>query len=283
MSIFKINSWKDLLLHVGIIVTLGVLFIFIFFFVYLPVTTNHGETITVPDVTGVPVDELDEFLEVRNLRYEVQEDSGFSADLPPLTVLQQFPLPNAKVKENRKIYVSLNAENPPLVRMPKLVGGSVKNAQLILKTYDLKLGEIKYVPDLALNYVLEQRLGERELLEGERIPKGSTINLVVGDGLGKQTLESPNLIGLDLESAQFAIVGSGLKIGEITHEKEGVAVVKVELEDGTIEYQDQPVAPGAVFKQRPPTGRNMRLGQMVDLWIYSPDSLNTSPTLLDQE
>ncbi|RED96169.1 PASTA domain-containing protein [Marinoscillum furvescens] len=283
MSIFKINSWKDLLLHVGVIVTLGVLFVFIFFFVYLPMSTNHGETITVPDVTGVHVDDLDEFLEVRNLRFEVQEDSGFSADLPPLTVLHQFPLPSAKVKENRKIYVSLNAEKPPLVRMPKLVGGSVKNAQFVLKTYDLNLGEIKYVPDLALNYVLEQRLEEREVLEGERIPKGSTINLVVGDGLGKQTLESPNLIGLDLESAQFAIVGSGLKIGEITHEKEGVAVVKVELEDGTFEYEEQPVAPGAVFKQRPTSGRSMRLGQMVDLWIYSPDSLNTSPTLLDQE
>ena len=45
--------------------------------------------------------------------------------------------------------------------MPKLIGGSVKNAQLILKTYDLKLGEIDYVADLALNYVLEQRVNRR--------------------------------------------------------------------------------------------------------------------------
>lgn len=282
MSIFKFNSWKDLIIHLLIILGVGIVIVVIFFYVYLPFTTHHGETITVPDVRGVTLDELDEFLAIRNLRYEVTEDSGFSANMPPLAVLKQFPLPNSKVKENRKIYVSLNAENPPLVRMPKLVDGSVKNAQLVLKTYDLKLGEIEYVPDLALNYVLEQRINGREVLEGERIPKGSSIDLIVGDGLGNTSLESPDLIGLDTESAQFAIVGSGLKIGQITHEEEAVAVVEVEGADGSVSTMEKTVPPGSVYKQNPTAGKSMRLGQVVDLWIYSPDSLNTNPTLLDR-
>lgn len=283
MSLFKINSWKDLLLHLLVIAMVGVLLIAFFFYVYLPVSTNHGETITVPDVTGVTLDELDEFLEERNLRFEVTRDSGFSAKAPPLAVLKQFPMPNSKVKENRKIYVTLNAENPPLVRMPKLVGGSVKNAQLVLKTYDLALGRITYVSDLALNYVLEQRLEGREVLEGERIPKGSIVDLIVGDGLGNQALESPNLIGLDREAAQFAIVGSGLKVGYIKHEKSGIAVIEVQQPGGTTISQNKEVSPGAVFKQDPEAGESMKLGQKVDLWIYSPDSLNTNPTLLDLE
>lgn len=279
---FKINSWKDLLIHLGIIIGIGVLLVVIFFYVYLPMTTNHGETITVPDVRGVTLDELDEFLAIRDLRYEVTKDSGFAADMPPLSVLKQFPLPNSKVKENRKIYVSLNAEKPPLVRMPKLVGGSVKNAQLVLKTYDLSLGEIEYVPDLALNYVLEQKIDGREVLEGERLPKGSTIDLVVGDGLGNTELESPNLIGLDLESAQFAIVGSGLKIGQITHEEAPASVMNLNAAGDTLSAVEKQIPPGAVYKQSPTAGQAMRLGQMVDLWVYSPDSLNTDPTLLDQ-
>ena len=282
MSILKINTWKDALIHLAIIIALGCALLFGFFYVYLPYTTNHGETITVPDVQGVALEDLDEFLKVRALRYEVTPDSGFSASLPPLTVLKQFPMANSKVKENRKIYVTLNAEKPPLVRMPKLVGGSVKNAQLVLKTYDLELGEIKYVDDLALNYVLEQRLDGRQVLEGERIPKGSIVDVVAGNGLGNQALNSPNLIHLDKESAEFAIVGSGLKIGEIKYEKEGMAVIKVEQSNGEIAYRKESVSPGAVFKQQPEPGTNMRLGQMVDLWIYSPDSLNTKPTLLDQ-
>ncbi|WP_421869217.1 PASTA domain-containing protein [Marinoscillum sp.] len=283
MSILKINTWKDALIHLTIMVVIACVLLFGFFYLYLPYDTNHGETITVPDVRGVAMEDLDDFLEVRDLRYEVTPDSGFSSTQPPLTVLKQFPLPNSKVKENRKIYVTLNAEKPPLVRMPKLVGGSVKNAQLVLKTYDLTRGEIKYVDDLAMNYVLEQRLDGRQVLEGERIPKGSVIDLVAGNGLGNQALNSPNLLGLDLESAQFAIIGSGLKIGETKYEKEGEAVIKVEQDNGDYAYRKEKVAPGSVFKQQPEPGAAMRLGQMVDLWIYRPDSINTKPTLLDQE
>lgn len=281
MNFLKINSWKDLLIHAAVVLTLSLAGLLVFFYGYLPLSTNHGETITVPDVRGVTLDQLDDFLKSRNLRFEVTADSGFSAQFPPLAVLKQVPAPNSKVKENRKIYVTLNTEQPPLVRMPKLVGGSVKNAQLIMKTYDLKLGEIQYVPDLALNAILGQRIEGREVLEGERIPKGSVIDLVVGDGLGNQSLESPDLIGLELETAQFAVVGSGLKVGQVKYEKAGVAVKEVVLPDGTVEYENVRVAPGEVFKQYPTAGNTMRLGQMVDLWVYSPDSLKTSSTILD--
>ncbi len=282
MKFLKATRWYDIIKHLIFIGVIGVMLVLFFFYIYLPFNTNHGETLTVPDVRGVAYEDLDKFLGERQLRYEVTEDSGFSAELPPLSVLRQLPMPNAKVKEDRKIYVTLNAEKPPLVRMPKLVGGSVKNAQLILKTYDLRLGKIDYQPDIALNYVLDQKLDGRKVLEGERIPKGSSIDLVAGDGLGQVTLESPNLIFLDQESAEFAIIGSGLKIGDVTHEKTGIAVIEVEKEDGTFEYEQEQVAPGAVFRQRPSPGINMKIGQEVDIWIYSPDSLNANPTLLDQ-
>ncbi|MFT5642391.1 MAG: beta-lactam-binding protein with PASTA domain [Cyclobacteriaceae bacterium] len=280
MNLFRINSFKDLLVHLLLITLLGVSLVLGFFNIYLPIITNHGETITVPDVRGVSADDLDDFLESRDLRYEVTADSGYSASLPPLAVLKQFPLPNAKVKGNRKVYVTLNAENPPLVRMPKLVGGSVKNAQLVLKTYDLALGEIEYVPDLALNYILEQLIDGQPIEEGERIAKGTKINLKVGDGLGKQSLEAPNLIGLDIESAQFAIVGSGLRVGNITATNDNTATILEEQGNATIEVIID-ISPKSVVKQKPRIGENMRLGQIVDLWIYSPDSLNSAPTILD--
>ena len=61
-----------------------------------------------------------------------------------------------KVKEGRKVYLTLNSIKPPKIKMPKLINGSVKNAQLILKTYDLFLGKINYVPDMAANAVIQQ-------------------------------------------------------------------------------------------------------------------------------
>lgn len=278
----KEKTWKDLVLHLFLIFAISLVSVFIFFYIYLPLTTNHGETLTVPDVRGVTLDELEDYLESRNLRYEVTADSGFSATERPLAVLKQFPLPNSKVKENRKIYVTLNSEKAPLIRMPKLTEGSVKNATLILQTYDLALGEIIYVPDPYLNYILKQQIDGREVMEGERIPKGSKIDLVAGDGLGQQNLESPALIGHDLESAKVAIIGSGLKIGEITHETTNTAVIEEMSADGIMEQVEITVSPGSVVKQSPRKGRNMRLGQKVDLWIYKPDSLNVNPTILDE-
>ncbi|MFY0685617.1 MAG: PASTA domain-containing protein [Cyclobacteriaceae bacterium] len=281
MNWFKANSWIDLIKHLLIIVLVGVGAIFFFFYVYLPISTNHGETITVPDVVGISHDQLDQFLTMRNLRYEITEDSAYSADFPPLTVIKQFPLPNAKVKENRKVYISLNTTQPPLVRMPDLLEGSLINAQNVLKTYDLKVGKVEYVPDLFFNTVLKQKLDGREVLPDERIPKGSSIDLVLGDGKGNRNLASPRLIGLELNDAKTAIVGSALKVGSVKYETSNEAVYQIVNSNRTQTVKEQ-VAPGEVVRQNPEPGAPMKLQQMIDIWIYQPDSLNIGPSILDQ-
>ncbi len=271
MKLFQFDSWRSLLIHLGIVVSLGVVFTVVFFYVYLPVKTNHGETITVPDLEGIPLDELDEFLTERSLRYEINSDSGFSSQYPPLAVLKQFPLANSKVKENRKIYISLNAKEPPKVRMPQLVDGSVKNAQVVLKSYDLILGELDYVADLAQNAVLRQLYNGKPIKEGEYVPKGAAIDLVVGDGLGNQTFGVPNLIGLTYEDAEFSIIGSGLKVGEIRYEEDGKATVEVKKADGTVAVEERVVALGTIFRQSPGADKMIKIGDYIDLWIVGID------------
>jgi len=276
MKLFQFDSWRSLLIHLGIVVSLGVVFTVVFFYVYLPGTTNHGETITVPDLEGIPLDELDEFLTERNLRYEINSDSGFSSLYAPLAVLKQFPLPNSKVKENRKIYISLNAKEPPKVRMPQLVDGSIKNAQVVLKSYDLILGELDYVPDLAQNAVLKQLYNGKPINEGEYVPKGAAIDLVVGDGLGNQTFGVPNLIGLTYEDAEFSIIGSGLKVGEIIYVEDGKATVEVKKADGSVVVEERVVALGTIFRQSPSADKMIKIGDYIDLWIVGidPEQLN---------
>ena len=268
------RTYKDLIFHLIMMVLVGVGLILFFFYVYLPMSTNHGETITVPDLEGVTIEELDDYLTKRNLRFEVTEDSGYSASYPPFAVLKQFPLANAKVKENRKIYVTLNAQSPPLVRMPRLIDGSVKNAQLVLKTYDLLLGDITYVPDIAANAVLKQFYKSKPVAEGEYVPKGAKIDLEVGDGLGNQIFESPFLIGQNLEDAQFVIIGSGLKVGDVYYQKGGKAELEVEDDEGNITIEEKEIAAGSVFKQRPGAGIKVKLGQAIDLWVVEQDTVS---------
>ena len=229
--------------------------LFTFFVIYLPNYTNHGESVTVPELEGMHYNELETFLEARDLRYEITLDSGFVADANPLAVLKQNPKPGTKVKQNRKIYITLNAENAPLIKMPGLVNTQLKNAQEILANYGLVRGDIVYVPDIGMNVVLEQKYRGRDIKEGFEIPKGSQIDLVVGDGLGNQSLPIPNLIGMDDTEAEFLILGSGLRMGNINF-------VKTDT-----------VPKGTVIRQLPPEGINVKTGERVDIWVSELEEL----------
>ena len=281
MSFKKPSSLKDFLIHLSAVIGVAILLVCIVFYLWLPVSTNHGETITVPDVEGLTYDQLDEFLGKRNLRYEVTKDSSYSPNHPPLTILRQVPLPNSKVKENRKIYVTLNTERPPLVKFPDLIDKSLKAAQMILKSYDLLLGEVSYIPDpVAFGTIHEARINGRVILEGESVAKGSSIDLVAGDGYGNTIFQSPSLVGLDLEEASAAIIGSGLKMGEVRYVTQSKALIKPTDSTKAVTYLE--VSPGAIQKQSPTQGIRVKIGDPIDLWVYKPDSIaRDAATILD--
>ena len=269
------------MIHAGLALMTTLLLVGFIFYIYIPITTNHGESLTVPNLEGMSLEELEEFLEDRDLRFEIEPDSGFSPKYPPLTVLKQFPFHNAKVKENRKIYVTLNANNPPVVRMPNLIGRSLKNAQLELRSLGLSLGERRYKPDFALNTILGQYFSGKKVKEGDQVPKGSKIDFDVADGLGNQTFQIPNLTNLDLEEALFTIKGTGLKLGDVFYSKTGNGKIESENEDGEMVVEEIQVNPGRVYKQSPSYKKMGKIGQTVDIWLVEIDStsLNSSPSL----
>lgn len=272
---------KDLLIHIGLagLATIGI--ILFVFYVYLPISTNHGESMTVPNLEGILLDDLGEFLEERDLRYEVEPDSGYSPKFPPLAVLKQFPLSGAKVKEGRKIYITLNATSPPVVKMIDLKGRSLKNAQLELRSLGLQLGDITYKPDFALNGILAQFYEGKPVSVGQEVPKGSKIDFEVGDGLGNQTFQMMDLTEMALDEAIFVMRGNGLKLGDVFYEETGKKAVEVETIGGetTIEYRE--VRPGQVFRHSPKAERRVRIGQAIDLWLVEVDSTQVQdvPTL----
>lgn len=247
---------KKIGIHLGIMLAVGLVLILIFFYYFLPSYTNHGETITVPDLRGMAYQELHQFLFQRELRFEVDEDSGYSAELPPLTVLKQYPEAGSKVKANRKLFLNLNKTTPRKVSMPNLIDGSVKSAQMVLESYGLELGNIEYRPDLAQNAVLEQRHQGSVIEPGDSLYQGASVDLIVGDGLGNQMLEVPALLGMDFEDAEFTVIGSGLRLGSVL---------------GAAPMDSLPI--GAVIRQIPAAGESIRIGQDVDLWVIGYDEV----------
>ncbi len=243
------HSLKKILINLLIISALAILFGFLFLKVYLPLYTNHGETVSVPDLSGYEYTEASRLLDNSGLQYEVSLDSGFSTELPALAVLKQLPAANAQVKNGRKVYLTLNARNAPMIKMPNLVNMQLKNVQETLANMGLERGDIVYVPDIGINVVLEQRYRGVTVREGFEIPKGARIDLVVGDGNGNQLLLAPDLIGMEEEEAEFLILGSGLRVGTKNHSS------------------SDSVAAGRVFLQTPPAGTEVRTGDMIDFWV----------------
>ncbi len=280
------NSWKGLLFHTAFIALVVMSLILIFFYLYLPATTNHKETITVPNLQGMSLLEMDVFLKKRHLNYEVS-DSNYIERYPPLTILKQYPLSGSLVKERRKIYLTVNQKQPNTIKMPDyIIDGSLKNAELILKSYGLKRGVIRYKPDLASNAVLEQVYKGKTISPGDPVMKGSEIDLVVGDGLGRRVFSVPRFIGLPIDEADFSIKGSGLNTGsviiKVIDEEQKLELLELakELQIDTASI----VESGHVFQQMPEIGKTIRLGQQVDLWVVSldeEDSLNVVENWLD--
>lgn len=253
MAKISTRTLPDLLIQIGIIIALIIVLFLGFFFIYLPYTTHHGQTITVPDVTKLSLDEMRNVLEDRNLRYEIS-DCTFVAGAQPLTVIQQYPRSNMKVKEGRKIYITLTKRVAPMVPMPNLTNLTLLSAKLNLRSLGLELGEQNYVPDVAKNAVLRQLYNGREVVPGTPVPKGARIDLEVGDGLGNTMFEVPNVVGKPLDEARLTIQGSNLKVGTI------ISVDDPEKEVGT------------VVRQRPESrsGERIRVGETMDLWVVGP-------------
>lgn len=256
---FRAESKRDVLLHLGIVFAVFILIILSFFYLYLPFTTNHGQTVTVPDLKGMTLEQVEDYLSERDLEYIV-DDSTYDPKAQPLTVYTQDPASGATVKQGRKIFLTINAKNPPLVKMPKLINRSFVNAQGELESYGLQLGKAEYRPDIQVNMVLEQRYNGQLIAEGTPVPKGAKIDLVIGDGVGKQEFDMPSLVGMPFEEIQSTLAGNGLQIGSIL-------------------YVNQPDSTqNVVVKHKPAAATKVRVGDAVDIWIRGQDPSTSTPS-----
>jgi beta-lactam-binding protein with PASTA domain len=243
----KPTTLGGVIMHVLLAILLIILLGVFYFYIYLPHITNHGESITVPNVEGLPIGKVEEFLGSHDLRYEVN-DSSYSSEYPPLTVLKQFPAAGAKVKENRKIFVSINRKNPPTVKMPDLIDGSLTNAEAVLRGSELKRGRIHLVRGPFLNVVKEMQIDGNKVVPGVLVPKGTVVDLVVMDG-GSNKLPAPNVLGFSFEDAKVNIYGSNLTVGDVHLVGDTTGLHPV------------------ILKQMPSPGEIIIVGDVVNLWV----------------
>ena len=163
---------------------IGFTSVFLFFLVSygLKLSTNHNRYLSVPDLEGVPVSAISSIMERENLRFEVIDSTRFVPDLPPLSVISHLPAAGSEVKENRKIYLTVNPSGYRKVTFPNLIQITKRNAESTLKAIGFQIGEYSYQDDIGKDMVLEIRYKGKKIAPGILLPKTSKIDLVLGNG-----------------------------------------------------------------------------------------------------
>jgi beta-lactam-binding protein with PASTA domain len=201
---------KHFLKHLGLVLFSYLLIVTIAVF-YLDSITNHGQRIDVPNLIGQNVNNVKNKLVELELQYEVL-DSIYDPTKPEGTILDQDPDPTTlslvPVKSGRIIRLRVSKKTR-LVDMPSLVDKSERFAISILENRGLTYVK-EYKPSNEANgAVLEQRYKGRSIKEGEKVPIGAKIVLIIGQNDAGEPVDIPDLYGLTLAEARELLLQMG--------------------------------------------------------------------------
>lgn len=246
-----LNNWiiRNLLIAFSVLVAL-----IVGAMIFLNVATQHNKELIVPDLANMTVEEANAVATASGMRIDVT-DSAFVKRMKRGAVYRQNPAPGSKVKEGRRIALTINAVNPRQITMPDLIGYSTRQAKAELLSRGLVLGKLIYVQDMATNNVLRQLHNNLEIEPGTMVDSEAVIDLVVGLNSRDNVTFVPYLAGLRSLSAVEAVHDHSLNIGKMRYDE----TVK--------DYEDSLNA--VVYRQVPDASDSIsvNMGSAVDLYM----------------
>lgn len=200
MSFIKFLFSKTFLIQLGLAVIALIVIAFLTL-QWLDYSTNQDQRIEVPDLSRLSLNVVEERLDDLDLRYEILDSANFNPEYPRYAVIDQVPRPGDHVKENRKIYLTLNPSGYRKVMVPDLIRRTRRQVEPTLRSLGFEIGDVTYKPDIAPDAVLELRHKGRLVEPGDELMKTSVIDLVVGDGSGRYISDDEDT--LEVEDEQF--------------------------------------------------------------------------------
>lgn len=258
------GNWivKNLLLAVG-----AVLVLVFTLSILLGIITRHNKDIVVPDLTNIPLSEAVAHADSLGL-YVTVGDSVYIRRMGRGFVYTQNPPVGSKVKTGRKIMVVINSVAPKKVKMPNLVGFSLRQAKTELSTRGLRIESLQYVDDIATDNVLRQLYKGEEIEPGTPVETLSPITLELGFNPADAETIVPDVIGLKYLRAVDAVLDNSLNIGGLSFDKS----VKT--------YTDSLEA--FVWKQRP-LSDSLSIQKGEPVWLYFTKDSSKLPAKPDVE
>ena len=177
--------------------------------------SGSSSTVQVPSVIGMTEEEAADELEKYDLKYKLGI-SAISDEYEEGQVVSTDPDVGKTVKKGYTITLVLSrgSENET-IKTPTFVGKKLKEAQSLLKSYDLEEGKITYEEnDMPEGYIISQ-----DPEAGTEIKSGEKVNFVVSQGSAEDTgIEVPDLKGKTESQAKKALEAVGLTLGKVKSE-----------------------------------------------------------------
>ena len=221
--------------------------------------TKHGTSLSVPNFVGMDVDAAIRASQKDKLNLLVIDSSTYNPKVEGGVILEQSPVPDSKVKEQRSIYLTISKYIPNDVVLPELVGNyDATNYARKLQRKGLKSQISKKIfdanqqPNTILYVKIDgKKLTDDDISKGVSASEGTMVDLIVTEQGGTYT-ELPELNCLSYSEAKFIISSYNLNVGSV-------------INDATVKEQDK----AYIWKQRPAytAGQTIPLGAPIDLFL----------------
>ena len=166
----------------------------------IDVYTHHGESISVPDVQGMSSEKAIQALAGTQLEPAIV-DSCYVPDVPSGTVVDQKPVPGARVKEGRQVYLTICTNRTPTRVIPDVIdNSSLREAQARMLAAGFQLTANDYIAG-EKDWVYGVRYHGKALEPGAKIPIGAAVTLVVGGDIAVADSLSTDSVALETPQA----------------------------------------------------------------------------------
>lgn len=162
---------------------------------WLGIYTKHDESVDVPSIKTMQVEEAAIVLRQQGLMCEVV-DSLFQTTGTPGAILEQTPVAGSKVKKGRTIFLTIQAKSIPLVPIPPLKDFSYRQAEAKLRSMGFNSIQIEEVASQYKGLVISVQYNGNPLEPNQKVPKGASLRMTVGGG-GASVADTINIPNID--------------------------------------------------------------------------------------
>ncbi len=192
---------------------------------YLIMTERvRGESVLVPNLTRQTTDEALAALAPMGLSLAF-DDNEYNDIVPEGAILRQRPRPGLLAKRGTSVRVTLS-RGPALAAVPDLTGLSLIDAETALQANDLTAGATSRLH--SATHAVDEVIAQVPAA-GEGLRRGQSVHLLASLGPAAAIHTAPDLTGLTVREAEWALGPYGCTVGESTER-----VAPLEIEAGTI-------------------------------------------------